>query len=336
MLKSRAKVKVGALLGVVTLAAAACGSSTTSNSGSSTGSTTSSSSGSTANLIKPVSALKGANIVVGSKQFNEQLLLGQIAIQVLKAAGANPVNKLNLAGSTVARNALTSGRIDMYWEYTGTAWFTYLKHTSPVPGSAAQFQAVKKQDLNQNQIVWFDMAPMNDSYGIAVGPAFESKTHVKTLSQMAQMSHSNPSQVTLCVETEFNTRTDGLSGMEKTYNMSIPPSNIHVVNQGILYHLGATGSPCNYTEVYTTDGLIEQLHLTVLQDDKNFFPKYNAALTMKQQEFNKYPQLQPLFAPVAAKLTTPVVTHLNAEVSSGKTPQEVAHSWLVQEGFIKG
>ncbi|WP_282958398.1 glycine betaine ABC transporter substrate-binding protein, partial [Amycolatopsis pretoriensis] len=97
--------------------------------------------------IKKIDALSGTQIRVGSKEFDEQLLLGQIALVALQAAGASPQDKTNITGSSNVRQALTSGAIDLYWEYTGTAWISYLHETKPIADAQAQYDAVKKADV---------------------------------------------------------------------------------------------------------------------------------------------------------------------------------------------
>ena len=91
--------------------------------------------------------LSGAEFTVGSKEFTEQLILGQITLQVLENAGATVNDQIGLAGSVAARKALESGEIDMYWEYTGTGWITHLQHTKPIPNSQKQYEAVAKEDI---------------------------------------------------------------------------------------------------------------------------------------------------------------------------------------------
>jgi osmoprotectant transport system substrate-binding protein len=106
--------------------------------------------------------LAGASFTVGSKEFTEQLVLGQITVAVLDNAGAKVDDQTGLAGSVAARKALESGEIDMYWEYTGTNWLTYLKETKPLPDAQAQYEAVKKAEA-ANDIALLDPAPANNT-----------------------------------------------------------------------------------------------------------------------------------------------------------------------------
>jgi osmoprotectant transport system substrate-binding protein len=139
--------------------------------------------------------LSDAEFTVGSKEFTEQLILGQITLQVLENAGATVNDQTGLAGTVAARKALESGEIDMYWEYTGTGWITHLGHTNPIPGRQKQFEAVAKEDLKENGIVWLEPpAPANNTYAIAVRKEVYDKLGVKDLSDFQQLVEENPDE----------------------------------------------------------------------------------------------------------------------------------------------
>jgi glycine betaine/choline ABC-type transport system substrate-binding protein len=105
-------------------------------------------------------SLDGASITVGSKEFTEQLILCEITAQALESAGADVERNCGLTGSDTTRTALTSGEIDLYWEYTGTAWIGYLKHTDPVPDATRQYKAVAREDLAENPDIAKVMNPI--------------------------------------------------------------------------------------------------------------------------------------------------------------------------------
>jgi osmoprotectant transport system substrate-binding protein len=281
-------------------------------------------------------ALAGASFTVGSKDFTESILLGQITMQMLKANGANVVDKTNIKGSVTTREALTSSQIDMYWEYTGTGWISYLKNTKPIADAQQQFDAVAKDDLAKNKIVWADRAPLNNTYAMAVKKNTADKLGTKSLSDLAALASSNPSAATFCIESEFSTRDDGLPGMLAAYGINVPKSNIKMLETGVIYSETAKGSTCNFGEVFATDGRITPLGLVVLADSKNFFPVYNAALTMREETSTKYPKVAQILAPIAAKLTTETMQQLNAQVDNkGLEPADVARTWLTNQGFLK-
>jgi osmoprotectant transport system substrate-binding protein len=324
----RKSARVAAAFAGVGLLAAACGGSSSGGGGSSSGG---------GGSIAKEPTFQGATFTVGSKDFDEQLVLGQITLQVLQAAGAKVNDKTGLTSTNVARESLLKGEIDMYWEYTGTGWVTHLKHTTPIPDEQAQYDAVAKEDLAKNKIVWVSpYAPFNNTYAIATRADFAQKNNLKTDSDVAAFVKAHPDQGTFCVESEFSTRDDGFPGFQKKYGMSVPASNIKLLDTGVVYTETQKGSTCNFGEVFTTDGRIKSLNLTYFQDDKKFFPNYNPALNVRQEVYQKYPAIQKVIQPVFAKLDNPTMTSLNAQVSAqGDEPKQVAKDWLTQNGFIK-
>jgi len=286
--------------------------------------------------IQKIDTLKGAKVTVGSKDFDEQLLLGQVAIVALQAAGATPVDKTNIQGSNNTRLALTGGEIDLYWEYTGTGWISYLKKTEPISDSQKQYDAVAKADL-ANGVTWWDRAPANNTYALAQTQATLKKYGVKTLSDYAALAKKDPAAASMCLESEFSSRDDGFPGVEKTYGFKLPSAGKHVLDTAVVYtELSKAGGACNFGEVFTTDGRVASLKLNVIKDDKQFFPIYNPALAVRSTVATKYPGIEALFTPIAAKLTTEALTAMNKEVSvDGKKPRTVAETWMRSEGFIK-
>jgi len=280
--------------------------------------------------------LSGAELTVGSKEFTEQLILGQITLQVLENAGATVNDQIGLAGTVAARKALESGEIDMYWEYTGTGWITHLGHTDPIPDRQKQFEAVAKEDLAKNDIKWLSPpAPANNTYAMAVRSEAYDKLGVKQLSDFKQLVEENPEEATVCVGTEFSTRDDGLPGMEKAYNFEFPKENIVKIDEGLIYQQTDKGDKCNFGEVFQTDGRIANLDLKLVEDDKSFFPIYNPALNVREDVMKKYPQIAKLFAPISKKLTTQTLQKLNAKVDvEGQLEDQVAEEWLSKNGFI--
>lgn len=284
--------------------------------------------------IQKIDALSGTKLKVSSKEFDEQLLLGQIAIVALQAAGANPVDKTNITGSSNVRRALTTGAVDLYWEYTGTGWVDYLKHTKPIADPAAQYAAVKKDDT-ANQVTWWARSPANDTYAIAANPQSAKKFGATTLSQYAALAKKDPADGSTCIGPEFKSRDDGFPGLEKAYGFNLPSSQIKLLNDAVIYPTLGKGGTCNFGEVASTDGRVSAQKLTVLQDDKGFFPVYNPAITIRTPLAKKYPQLEGVFEKVAAKLTTQKLTQLNEKVSvDGEKASAVATNWMKSEGFI--
>ncbi|WP_329573178.1 glycine betaine ABC transporter substrate-binding protein [Streptomyces sp. NBC_01361] len=277
--------------------------------------------------------LKGANITVTSKEFTEQLILGAMMGIAFKAAGADVLDRTGIQGSIGAREAIKSGDADGMYEYTGTAWITYLGNSHPIPDPQKQWQAVHDADL-KNGITWLPPSALNNTYALAMNEANFKKYGTKTLSDVAALAKKNPKAVTLCVESEFANRADGLHGMEKAYGMKIPTANVTQMDTGIIYTQAAKGT-CTFGEVFTTDGRIRAMKLRVMADDKHFFPNYNAAPEMNTKSLEKYPAMAKVIEPITKKLNNTVAQELNARVDvDGQDPHSVAKDWLVQEGFV--
>ncbi|MGK5531568.1 glycine betaine ABC transporter substrate-binding protein [Streptomyces sp. URMC 129] len=282
-------------------------------------------------------ALDGASFTVGSKEFTEQLVLCQITGLALRSTGAEVSEECGLQGSNTTRSALESGDIDMYWEYTGTAWINFLGHTEPIDDPAEQYDSAAREDLSENGIAWLTPAPANNTYAIVVKTSTAEELGVASLSDYARLVADDPGRATLCIASEFAGRDDGLPGLEEAYGFHVADGNLATLAEGAIYHAVAENDPCAFGEAATTDGRIEALDLTVLTDDKHFFPVYNPALTVRSSVLEAHPDLESIFAAIAPALTDEVLQGLNARVDiDGEDPADVARDWLQQEGFIGG
>ena len=293
--------------------------------------------GTLAGPLSDAPSLEGATLSIGSKNFSENILLGKMALILLKADGATVTDLTNIPGSASARQAHLEGQIDAMWEYTGTGWITYLGHDKPIRDEQAQYEAVRKEDAAKNSLDWLAPAPMNNTYGFAVTEASAKKYGITKLSEIDEVPVK---ERTFCVESEFANRPDGLKGMLETYDVprgkprGVPRSNIGLYQTGAIYDATAKGN-CTFGEVFTTDGRILALHLKVLEDDRKYFPNYNVSLVVRHSVLEDHPAIKELIEPVAKKLTNEVLLRLNAEIDvKGREPADVAAEWLTQEGFL--
>ncbi|MBA2275711.1 MAG: glycine/betaine ABC transporter substrate-binding protein [Chloroflexi bacterium] len=323
-----------ALLGVIALVASACGGpgATTAPSVAASPTAAATSGGAASPTAGATSGgavdLTGASFTVGSKEFTEQLILGQITIQVLEAAGATVTDETGLIGSAVVREALTGDEIDMYWEYTGTGWINHLGNTAPVVGTEEQFIAVRDAD-EANGIVWLEPAPLNNTYAIAVASETATSMEVTTLSDLA----ANADGATLCAASEFLGRDDGLPGLEAAYGFEF--SDVATLELGLIPDQIDSGENCVFGEVFATDSRIADLDLLVLEDDLSFFAVYEPSLNVRQEVFDANPGLAELFAPIAAALDTVTMQALNSRVDQGgENEADVAADFLAEMGLI--
>ncbi|MEO5834713.1 MAG: glycine betaine ABC transporter substrate-binding protein, partial [Nakamurella sp.] len=276
--------------------------------------------------------LAGLTGQIGSKDFSEQYILAYLTTDLLNAHGAQLEANTKLVGSSNVRQALESKDFVGYWEYTGTSWITYNQQTTPITDATEQFDAVKKIDAAKG-IGWVDAAPFNNTYAFAIRDAKAQELGITKLSQIAALPAE---EQTFCIESEFSTRDDGWPGVKKAYGISAPDGNVTMLDTGVIYTATQKGDDCNFGEVFATDGRIAALGLTVLEDDKKFFPVYQGAFTVQQSILDQYPAIATVLGELSPKLTTEVMQSLNAKVDvDGDEPADVAKSWLTDQGLIK-
>jgi len=287
--------------------------------------------------ITPISGVDGAELTVTSKNYTEQLILGKIAALAASAAGFTVTDLSNVPGSQPARQLLLSGQADLMWEYTGTAWLTYLGQTKAIPDQQEQWQAVHDMDLT-NGVTWGAPAPMNNTYALAVrSEAVPELGGITTMSELAALPVEDR---TFCVEAEFNSRPDGLNPMLERYGLTrgtadgVPDGNVGIYDTGAIYSATDSGA-CNFGEVFTTDGRIDALGLSVLEDDLGFFPAYNVSPVFFTKSLEQYPELMDVFGQITPSLTNEALRSLNRKVDvDGEEPADVAFEWMKSEGFI--
>ena len=287
--------------------------------------------------ITPLDGAEGVNLTVTSKSFTEQLLLGKIAVLAGTAAGFDVTDLSNLPGSQPTRELLLSGQADVLWEYTGTAWLTYLGQEEAIADQAEMWQAVYDIDI-KNGVTWGTPAPMNNTFALAVrSEAIPELGGITTMSELAALPVEDR---TFCVEAEFNSRPDGMNPMLAHYDLErgsaagVPDSNIGIYDTGAIYSATNDGA-CNFGEVFTTDGRLDALDLTVLIDDRAFFPAYNVAPVFFSETLEATPGLEEIFAEISPRLTDEVLRGMNRQVDvDGADPADVAYAWMIDEGFI--
>ena len=282
-----------------------------------------------ADATKSDAALAGLTGVIGAKDFSEQYILGNMVSELLNANGASTTYQ-TIVGSANVRTALESDEFLGYWEYTGTSWLAYNGNDKPVSGVQAQYDAVKQADAAKG-IAWLNGAAVNNTYAFAIRSEKAAELGIKTLSDVAALPAS---EQTFCVESEFASRPDGWEGLKKMYGLK---GKTVTLDTGAIYSVTDKGDQCNFGEVFATDGRIKALDLTVMQDDKEYFPVYQVGFTLKQSTLDKYPAIADIINKLTATMTDQVMQTLNARADvDGDDPATIAHDYLVEQGFIKG
>ncbi|MFD4433213.1 glycine betaine ABC transporter substrate-binding protein [Nocardia sp. NPDC058497] len=285
--------------------------------------------------IVAVPALDGVAVTVGSKDFTEANILGYLIEFALTAAGANVRDLTNIQGSNSLRDAQLHGQVDIAYDYTGTGWINYLGNETPEPDEVRQFELVRDADRAEHDMVWAAMAPMNNTYALVASRRTAEETGVRTLSDYAALIAKDPAAAATCVGTEFNVRQDGYPGMARKYGIDVGAVRKQIVQDALVYQATADAEQCRFGSVAATDGRIPALDLVLLDDDRGFFPKYNAALVMHGPFADAHPEVVSIMAPISARLTNAVITELNRQVDiGGREPADVARDWMVAEGLV--
>ncbi|MBA3278254.1 MAG: glycine/betaine ABC transporter substrate-binding protein [Geodermatophilaceae bacterium] len=321
-----------ALVAVLALGVTACGGNDEASPG--TGSEDAPSGG--GELISDQFDLSGVEIRIGSKDFTEQLILGQLAKQALEAAGATVDLTENLPSPAGAREALLAGEVDAAWEYTGTAYINYLQHETPIDDPIEQYEAVRDEDLEQNGIFWTEPAPFDDTYGIATRRDFADENGLETLADVATFVEENPDEATLCLDSTFGSRDDGLIRFEDAYGVTWPEDQQTVQEFAIIYQATADGDPCNFGEVFTTDGRIQSLDLALMEDVESAFISYLSAVQINNDFNEANPDVAAVIELISAPLDEALMTALNAAVDvDGEFPEDAAAQYLQDQGFVE-
>jgi osmoprotectant transport system substrate-binding protein len=280
--------------------------------------------------------LSGISIAVGSKDFDEQLVLGEMMVLAFEEAGATVDNKVNLGGTNIARAALLSGDIDFYMEYNGTGWVNFLAQDDASFDPDELTAAVAAMDLEKNGIVWVSRSPFNNTYAFTSSPELtEANGGAFTTQSMMEYVRDNP-DATVCMESEYPPRADGLILTEDATGITLPVDQQLILDTGIVYTETAANN-CDFGEVFATDGRVGGLGLTLVTDP-GINILYNVSGTMGLDKYNEAPEaFDAIVAAVLAPLDAPRMAGLNGLVSvGGQEAVVVAKAYLVEEGLISG
>jgi osmoprotectant transport system substrate-binding protein len=271
----------------------------------------------------------GDVIRVGSKDFTEQLILGEMYALVLEDAGFSVERKLNLGGTPVAQAALESGEIDLYPEYTGTGLLTVLK--APVNSDPqAVYETVASQYQEQFNLVWLEPAPMNNTQALAMTQEQSRRRGITTISEFVAQA----SELTLIGPPEFEVREDGLPGLKAAYG-DFQLKSYKAVDPGLRYQ-GLVDGAADVAVAFGTDGEISAFDLVVLEDDKQLFPPYQVAPVVRQAVLDANPEVATVLNDLSPVITDEVMQELNYQVTGeGQEPEDVARAFLLEYGWLE-
>ena len=271
---------------------------------------------------------ESTTIRVGSKDFTEQFIIGEMYALALENAGFSVERKLNLGGTPVAQAGLLSGEIDLYPEYTGTGLLTVLK----LPASSDQqavFDTVASAYQEQFNLVWLDPAPMNNTQALAMTQEGAATHGIRTISDMA----AKASELRMIGPPEFEVREDGLPGIKAAYGDFTLQQYI-AVDPGLRYK-GLVDGEADVSVAFGTDGEISAFDLVLLEDDRQLFPPYQIAPVVRQEALDANPGMADALNALAPLLTDETMQQLNYEVSGNqREPADVAREFLTQAGLL--
>jgi glycine betaine/choline ABC-type transport system substrate-binding protein len=267
----------------------------------------------------------GDKIVVGAKNFTESDLLAEIIAQQIERRTTLPVErKLHLGGTFVCHEAIKAGQIDVYAEYTGTAYTAVLKH-QPGPVSDSVRRLVENEYASQWRLVWLEPFGFNNTFAITVRQADAERYGLKTVSDLAAVAPRWKAGFGY----EFLERADGFAGLSRVYGLrfSAPPL---AMDLGLTYRALADGK-VDVIAGNSTDGQIDALHLVVLADDRHYFPPYEAAPVVRAEVLERHPEVRRALAELAGKLDDAEMRRLNARADvQHEDIRAIARDWLTR------
>ncbi len=279
-------------------------------------------------------------VTVGSKIDTEGGLLAQIMILMLQKNGIQTIDKSQLGPTQIVRQAILNNQIDTYPEYTGNGSI-FFPNVDPAVWKNAQqgYNEVKILDQQQNNIIWLEAAPANNTWAIAITKALSDKENLHNLDDFAAYVNRG-GLVKLAASDEFVTSAVALPAFEKAYNFTLMQSQLLTFSGGNTAQTekaAADGtSGVNAAMAYGTDGSLAALNLIGLDDPKNVQPVYEPAPIVRGSVYNQYPQMANILNPVFQSLTLTTLQTLNSQIAlQGQSAISVAQNYLNSKGFLK-
>jgi osmoprotectant transport system substrate-binding protein len=272
-------------------------------------------------------------VVVSSKDFTEEIIVGEMYAQALENAGIKVDRKLNLGSTAIAQAALVkggaNGGIDLYPEYTGTGLIAVLK-VKAINDPQQAYDAVRKGYEDQFKLTWLDRTPMNDTQSMVTSKDVSDQKGIKTLDDLC----AKAGDLTIAARAEFKTREDALPALQKIYG-GCNFKEIKVVESALLY-TAVRDKQVDAAAADGTAGPIAGYNLVLLADPKHYGPPDNVAPIVRDDVLAMYPQMADTLNKVSAKITDQEISALNWDVDGNKKdPADVVKAWLAKQGLTK-
>jgi osmoprotectant transport system substrate-binding protein len=276
----------------------------------------------------------GGSVSVGSKKFTEQILLGEMYAQAFEAADYDVERKLNLGSEQVMDKSLQDGTIDVYPEYTGTAYVAILKKPPDSYPETADETYKQVAEFYENRedtpMQMLEPAPFENNYGIAMRKSKADELGIKTLADLAEKSD----QLTFSSYSEFQNRSDGYPNMQESYP-KLDFKDIKIVNSLGIRYKALAQEEADVAIGFTTDGQLASDELIVLEDPKNIWPKYYPAPVVTQEFLDNNDDAKKILNEVSASLDADIMRELNGKVDlEQEDPEDVAQEHLESAGIL--
>lgn len=277
-------------------------------------------------------------IVIGSKMDTEGTILGYIQLLALEDAGLKVEDRIETGPTLIVRQALLSGEIDGYIEYTGTALVNFMKENDRgiLSDAAKAYRTISQWDSSNHHIRWLDAwSGINNTYTVLMKQSESNAKNIRSISDLAHFVE-NGNQIRFGSDHEFSARPDGLNSMLEAYGLFNSP-NLQIVNMdaGLVYQTlnqGSVGAAIGYS----TDGRIAAFNLIRLTDDRNFFPVYNPTPIYREETLRRFPQIAEILNRIASIITAGDITQMNYRNDVNlERPKFLAREWLVKNKLLQ-
>ena len=278
-------------------------------------------------------------IIVGSKIDTEGSLLAQMIILMLRDNGFEVTDESQFGPTAIVKVALESGEIDIYPEYTGNGAFFFDEADSAVWKDAeAGYERVKELDLEQNNIVWLQPAPANNTWAIAVRQDLAEENNLVSMDDFAAFVNGG-GEIKLIGSEEFVSSPAALPAFQEAYGFTLADDQIVTVSSGDTTQTekaaGEGTDGINAAMAYGTDGTIDAFDLVILSDPRGVQPVYAPAPRVRGEIMDMYPEIADILDPVFESLTLEILQELNGRIGvAGKNPADVASDYLTENGFL--
>lgn len=275
-------------------------------------------------ILKP----ETEKIVVGSKDYTEQHILGHMLSDIIEDKTNFKVDrKINLGGSQVLLTAAKSKEVDVYVEYTGTIYSSVMKEEDKRP--ADEVFSMVGEELKENYgLIVMEPLGFNNTYAIAVNKDIAEKNNLESISDLKSVSKDLIISPTI----EITNRLDGLDGLIETYALDF---NKIIPMNGSPRYLALENGESQVTDAFSTDGLLQEYDLKVLEDDLNYFPTYDAFPLIGEDVINDHPEIKEAIEVLVGEIDADTMRSLNYKVDVlGENPRNVANEFLKEEGYI--